>query len=143
MPRRGKNAAAAKGSPPAAEKVLNRLGVSTGSDQKAVGAHIAELRTLVVGYAKQETVDPLKAIGRQMAAGIAGSICIAIGVFFLLLALLRGLQGIDAFQPDGASPGALTLVPYAVTLVVALMVLGLLGLAISRDAAAARRKAGR
>ncbi|MGB2756139.1 MAG: hypothetical protein WBD02_00565 [Acidimicrobiia bacterium] len=51
-----------------------------------------ELADMVVTYAKQETVVPLKKLGRGLAFGIPGAICIAGGTLFLLMALLRGLQ---------------------------------------------------
>lgn len=65
---------------------------------KGAATQIAELRTLVVGYAKQETVDPLKTLGRYVGFGLAGSILIGSGLSMLLLALLRGLQQIPTFE---------------------------------------------
>ena len=59
---------------------------------------MAELKDLVVGYAKQETVDPLRTLGRYMGFGVAGSVCIGGGVVLLLLALLRGLQEVTVFN---------------------------------------------
>lgn len=65
---------------------------------KGAATQIAELKTLVVGYAKQETVDPLKTLGRYLGFGLAGSIAIGTGLSLLLLALLRGLQQVSALQ---------------------------------------------
>jgi len=89
-------------------------------DRKAPAQHVAELKELVVGYAKQETIDPLKTLGRYLGAGIGGAVLVGIGSWFLLLALLRGLQSLDAF--DGS--GAMSLIPYGATLVAALLVIG-------------------
>lgn len=78
---------------------LGRLRSSTTSnEQKGAATQIAELKTLVVGYAKQETVDPLKTLGRYVGFGLAGSILIGAGLSMLLLALLRGLQAVPALQ---------------------------------------------
>ena len=53
-------------------------------------AQAAELKDLVVAYAKQETIDPLKTLQRYMAFGLSGAMFIGIGLCFGLLALLRG-----------------------------------------------------
>ncbi len=96
------------------------------SEPKGVGAHVGDLKDLVVGYAKQETVDPLKTLGRYMGYGIAGSVAIGGGVVLLLLALLRGLQEISVFNdpsPTGDSRWSWT--PYAITAAVGLVIAGL------------------
>ncbi len=54
---------------------------------------ISELKELVIAYAKQETVDPLKGLARYVAFGIAGAVLIGTGVTFLALGGLRALQG--------------------------------------------------
>lgn len=95
---------------------------------------IGEFATMVVDYAKQETLDPLKNLKRYLARGMAGALCLGLGLVFLLLALLRGLQSIDAFAKDGAEPGASTLVPYAITLLAGFVVVALFVGMIKRDA---------
>jgi hypothetical protein len=47
---------------------------------------------LVIDYAKQETLGPLKGVGRFVGLGLAGAIALSGGTMLLLLALLRGLQ---------------------------------------------------
>ena len=91
--------------------------------------HATELKDLVVGYAKQETVDPLKTLGTYVGWGVGGSLLIAIGSVFLLLALLRGLQSLSAFDGTGAA----SLVPYAATFVAALVIVGLAAFKITKD----------
>lgn len=91
------------------------------SDKKAPAAHVAELKSLVVGYAKQETVDPLKTLGRYLGFGLLGAVLIAIGCYFLLLSLLRGLQSWDSL----GGRGALSLVPYGATILAAGLMIGL------------------
>jgi hypothetical protein len=53
---------------------------------------LGELTALVKGYAKQETVTPLRSLGRYLARGIGGAIFMALGLFFLAMAGLRYLQ---------------------------------------------------
>lgn len=53
---------------------------------------LRELRDLVVAYAKQETVDPIKGLGRYIAYGVGGAALIGTGVFFIAIGLLRALQ---------------------------------------------------
>lgn len=92
--------------------------------RKKPADHVNELKSLVVGYAKQETVDPVKSLGRYLGFGIAGSILVGVGVCLSLLGLLRLLQSLEVFDDDGLNPGAMSLVPYAVTLVVGAIVIG-------------------
>jgi hypothetical protein len=53
---------------------------------------IRELKDLVVAYAKQETIDPIKGLGRYVGFGIAGAVLLGTGGFFLAMATLRVLQ---------------------------------------------------
>jgi hypothetical protein len=78
-----------------------------------------ELKDLVVDYAKQETVEPLRNLGRYFGFGLAGATALGTGIIFLLLALLRGLQRLqflnDTRQPDG---GTFAWAPYLIVMVV-------------------------
>lgn len=69
--------------------------------QKSASQQVQELRDLLVAYAKQETVQPMKRLGRYVAWGAAGALLTGMGVVFLAVGFLRLLQGFDAF--DGAS----------------------------------------
>lgn len=51
-----------------------------------------ELRDLVVAYFKQETIAPLRRLGRYLAWGVVGSALMGVGVLLLALGLLRLLQ---------------------------------------------------
>lgn len=108
------------------------------AEAKSPVDHVTEFATLVVDYAKQETLDPLKNLKRYLSRGIAGAACLGVGLVFLLLALLRGLQSIDVFAQDGVEPGASTLVPYAITLLAGFVVVALFVGMIKRDAAKLR-----
>jgi hypothetical protein len=52
-----------------------------------------ETLRLVIDYVKQETLDPLKGLGRFMVFGVAGSVALAVGLVILAVAFLRLLQG--------------------------------------------------
>jgi uncharacterized membrane protein YidH (DUF202 family) len=75
-----------------------------------------ELVDLVVDYAKQETVDPIKRLGKTVVFGVLGAVLIGVGVTFLALAGLRALQTeTDAFD------GNLSWVPYLIVTVALLV----------------------
>jgi uncharacterized membrane protein YidH (DUF202 family) len=98
---------------------------------KSIPEVSSELWELTKDYARQETVDPLKGIGRYLAFGAAGAVLIGFGVVLLMLAALRALQT----QTGNALDGNLSWLPYAIVLVVAV---GLAALAASRITKAKR-----
>ena len=53
---------------------------------------VLELREMVVEYVKQETVVPLKQLGRYITFGIVGSFLLGLGVVLLGVGGLRALQ---------------------------------------------------
>jgi len=102
---------------------------STPAPRKGVGGQIAEFKDLVIAYAKQETIDPLRTLGRYLGFGFGGSVFVGLGLGLGLLALLRGLQQIDLFNdPAELDGGTWSWAPYLITgavgLVVALLFLG-------------------
>ncbi|MCB0952174.1 MAG: phage holin family protein [Microthrixaceae bacterium] len=102
-------------------------------EPKGPGTQVRELKDLVVTYAKQETIDPLKTLGRHLGLGISGSILIGIGWVFALLAILRGLQQIDFFNDPGAPEGGTwSWMPYLIVTVVGAAVAGLYGRALAK-----------
>ena len=101
----------------------------TGRAKPGVGT-IKELQELLVSYAKQETVQPLKSLGRYIGWGLAGSVCMAFAGLFLSLGVLRLLQSETGSTFEGRSFASL--VPYSLTLVVALLFIGAIGLGINR-----------
>jgi cytochrome b subunit of formate dehydrogenase len=86
---------------------------------------------LLVAYAKQETVEPLKGLGRWVAAGAGGSLLIATGLSLWLLALLRFLQT----ETGTTFTGNWSWAPYMIVLVGAGLVI-----AVSYWAIKTRRK---
>jgi hypothetical protein len=53
---------------------------------------VLELRDLVVTYVKQETVVPLKQLGRYVGFGVAGAFLLGLGSLLLGVGGLRALQ---------------------------------------------------
>jgi hypothetical protein len=91
------------------------------TDAKPIGEVVSELVDLTKAYAKQETVDPLKGLGRYLAYGLAGSLLLGIGVILLVLAGLRALQT----ETGTTFTGNWSWAPYVIVLVVVLAVIGL------------------
>ncbi len=96
--------------------------------QEGLGGDVAEIWGLVRDYAKQETVDPLRSIGRFLAYGLPGAICFSLGLLFGSLTVLRALQS----ETGRHLTGSYTWVPYLITFVVALLVAGLFDWAVVR-----------
>lgn len=79
-----------------------------------------DLWQLVVGYAKQETIDPIRGLGRFLAFGLAGALVGSLGVVLLLLGGLRFLQT----ETGSAFQGRKSFIPYVLVLVVSGAVAG-------------------
>ena len=58
---------------------------------------VQEIQELVVGYARQETVEPLKRLGNYLGWGLAGSLAMFLGTIFVGIATLRLTQSLDLF----------------------------------------------
>jgi hypothetical protein len=100
---------------------------------KSVPQVVSELWDLTKDYARQETVDPLKGIGRYLAYGLGGAVLTSIGVILLMLALLRALQT----ETGTTFTGNLSWIPYLIVLVVGG---ALVALALSRINRNGRKK---
>jgi H+/Cl- antiporter ClcA len=98
--------------------------------EKSASQQVQELKDLVVGYAKQETLDPLKGLARWVGFGLAGALAIGTGVVFCAIGLLRFLQtsGWEWVDGHGNSRWA----PYAIVIVFLGLVAGLSWSARSR-----------
>ncbi|MGI8684337.1 MAG: hypothetical protein ACR2MO_04480 [Acidimicrobiales bacterium] len=106
-----------------------------GSD-KSLPTLATELWRLVLGYAKQETVEPLKGLLRFLGFGVAGSALLSLGLSLWLLALLRALQT----ETGTRFTGNLSWLPYVITLAVGALVAGLAVRAIGSHKRKAARK---
>ena len=77
-----------------------------------------ELIDLVVAYARQETVEPLRGAGRWIAVGLFSMGFISVGMVLVSLGLLRAVQDIGGT----AFVGAWSFVPYVFGVVFASVV---------------------
>ena len=84
-------------------------------ESKSIPEVATELWGLTKDYARQETVEPFKGIGRYLSYGAAGALLGGLGVIMLMLAGLRALQT----ETGDALDGTLSWVPYFIVLVVA------------------------
>ncbi len=89
-----------------------------GAGDKSLPELGKELLDLTVSYAKQETVDPLRTIGRRVGLGVLGSALASVGLTFLLIGVLR------LAQVELRLRGAWSWLPYLAAIVVAGLVAG-------------------
>lgn len=79
---------------------------------ESVPTEAKELVDLVVGYAKQETLDPIKRLGKTVAFGVLGAVLVGTGTLFLAMSALRALQTeTETFEDN------LSWVPYGIVAV--------------------------
>jgi hypothetical protein len=77
--------------------------------------------SLTIEYVKQETLVPLKGLGRFLIAGLIGSLAIAVGILLGLVGILRLLQD----ETGSALTGDWSWVPYFAVSALGLAVAGL------------------
>ena len=70
-------------------------------EEKSIPQVLTELWEMLVAYAKQETVEPLKGLGRYVAFGGLAALVGGIAIILLTLAGLRGLQTHNGGHLDG------------------------------------------
>ena len=80
---------------------------------------IPELIDYLRAYVKQETVEPLRGVGRWIAYGAAGAFCLGLGLVIVLLGVLR----LTEEEWDRASTGSWSWLAYLITLIVAVALL--------------------
>src|SRR5438309_9632942 len=90
------------------------------SDDRSLPTQISELWRLVLAYFRQETLEPVRNLGRFVAFGVAGSLVLGLGVGLLILAVLRFFQT----ETGSTFTGNLSWVPYVIMLVVSLVLAG-------------------
>lgn len=87
---------------------------------------VNELIALVTTYLKEQTVVPLKRLGRYIGMGLAGSFFMAIGLILLTLGFLRYLQTLEPFERT------YSFAPYLLVVVADLCVMGILFYVMTR-----------
>ena len=83
---------------------------------------------MVIDYVKQETLDPLKGLGRFVLFGVAGSVALAIGLVILSVAFLRVLQT----ETGSTFSGNWSWAPYLICTVVVVALAAVAVKAVSR-----------
>jgi hypothetical protein len=81
-----------------------------------------ELVDLVIAYAKQETLEPLKGLGKNALKGLGGAVLLGIGGVFVSISALRAMQT----ETDWFEDHNVTYLPYILT-VVLLLILSAIG----------------
>jgi hypothetical protein len=92
---------------------------------------IRELRALVVAYTQQETVEPLKGLGRYAGYGLGGALFSGLGAVFIAIGLLRLIEDEGGVH----FTGNWSWVPYA-----AVMVLSVIAAALAWSIGTRRKK---
>lgn len=85
-----------------------------------------DLVDLVIAYAKQETLEPLKGLGKKAALGVGGAVLLGIGGVFCSMGALRAMQS----ETDFFERHNLSYLPYFLTVAILLIlsVIGWIGL---------------
>lgn len=104
--------------------------------EKSIPQVVTELKQLTIDYAKQETIDPIKGLGRFVAYGVGGSLVLAIGLGMLGLAGLRALQT----ETGSTFTGNWSWVPYLIATTVLGAIAALAIFQISKDGRDARKR---
>jgi hypothetical protein len=104
-----------------------------GAPSRLLG-HTRDTTSLLRDYLLQETVDPIRTLGRYVVAGTLGSFFVGMGALMLLVGLLRLLQG-----ETSAFSGNLSWIPYLIVAFVAVCVIALTVLRIVTGPARRRR----
>src|SRR5690349_14830687 len=87
------------------------------SGDKSLPTQIGELWRLVLAYFRQETVEPVRNLGRFVAFGVGGSLLLGLGVGLLILATLRFFQT----ETGSTFTGHWSWAPYFIMLIVAVV----------------------
>lgn len=101
----------------------------------SVRRDLDEIKSLALRYIKEETIQPVKEMGRFVAWGALGSLLVGFGFFFLLLGALRFLQ-----YQFKVLDGTLSWIPYLIVVVLAAIIIALTLWRIVRGTAKRRLK---
>ena len=96
-------------------KTTTPMSTSSGAQNQSLG----DVIEFVKSYAKQETMGPLKGAGSWLAFGAAGAFALGLGLFLVLLGVLRLVQT----EVDRTASGALSWLAYLITFLVTVVLL--------------------
>lgn len=91
------------------------------ADSKHATSEVSEFVDLLKRYVLQETVGPLKTIGRSLGFGAAAAITYGLGAVFVLIGVLRVLET----ETGTTFRGDWSWAPYFLTVVASMAVMGL------------------
>jgi hypothetical protein len=86
---------------------------------KSIPEVVNELWVMTREYARQETIEPLKGVGRYLGFGLGGAFLGGLGVLLLMLAGLRALQT----QTGTTFTGSWSWAPYFIVIAVAALIM--------------------
>jgi len=98
--------------------VANKQTQPASTAKRSDPGQINEVIELVKSYAKQETLGPLKNIGRKIGMGLAGAFSVGAALFFISLGLLRLMQT----RVSSINHGAWSWVPYVIVSTICVLV---------------------
>jgi hypothetical protein len=101
-----------------------------GPEDKDIPTLVNELWDIIVRYATQETLDPLRDLKRYLTWGLAGTVLLCIGLPLIVLGGLRALE--EELGPTHLH-AHLSWVPYAAVIIGDLIVVFLLYRAIMSE----------
>jgi hypothetical protein len=111
--------------------------VASPEDAKRPPSQLSETLDLLKRYVLQETVGPMRGIGRILLFGLVGAFLLGIGLVVLDLAVLRALQT----ETGRAFAGHWNFAPYLLAVAASLVVLGgVIFVAVRGGPARARRR---
>ncbi|MGO8877830.1 MAG: hypothetical protein ACLQNG_18985 [Acidimicrobiales bacterium] len=99
------------------------------ADSKHAASEVSELIDLLKRYVLQETVGPLKTLGRSLGFGAAAAVTLGLGGVFVLLGVLRVLQT----ETGTMFTGHWSWAPYFLTVVAGLILIAVGGLGLLRQ----------
>lgn len=96
---------------------------------------VGQVTRMVRQYVVQETLGPLRNIGRRLGLGLAGALLSGLGLILFLIGVLRLLQT----ETGSVFAGNYSFAPFMLTALVALCAGGIMGYGFSRVARRSRR----
>ena len=103
-------------------------------DAKSATSEVTEFVNLLKRYVLQETVGPLKTLGRSLGFGAAAAFMFGLGGVFVLIGVLRVLQT----ETGTTFGGDWSWAPYGLTLIAGVLVIGLAAVTLLRKPSAER-----
>lgn len=100
------------------EAIKSRLARWGSSGDASMGALARQLLSMVLAYTRQETVDPLRRLGRYLLWGVIGAFLTAVGAVLVVLGAVRAVQA----ETGSHLHGNWSWVPYMAGILVAVIV---------------------